>query len=242
MRAALRPGGRLSAVVYSTADRNGFFADPGRHHPPPRPAAPARTRAARPVQPRRPRRRRAGPDRGRVPRHHRRGGAVAGADGQRRRVRPRSNASRSARCTRCWPACPSPSGRPPGPRSARRWPSSTGRTGSSARARCSSSPAPGEPDGTVKIAAVQAAYVLMDQKACLDKAVDLLHRGGRRRRGDRGVPGGVHPRHPDLDRQPADLGRRRRLVRAPGRPGGRGARPGHRRARRRRPRRRRLSS
>jgi SAM-dependent methyltransferase len=28
MRAALRPGGRLSAVVYSTADRNGFFAVP----------------------------------------------------------------------------------------------------------------------------------------------------------------------------------------------------------------------
>jgi hypothetical protein len=28
MRRALRPGGRLSAVVYSTADRNGFFAIP----------------------------------------------------------------------------------------------------------------------------------------------------------------------------------------------------------------------
>jgi SAM-dependent methyltransferase len=28
MRAALRPGGRVSAVVYSTADRNGFFAIP----------------------------------------------------------------------------------------------------------------------------------------------------------------------------------------------------------------------
>lgn len=28
MRAALRPGGRLSAVVYSTADRNGFFSIP----------------------------------------------------------------------------------------------------------------------------------------------------------------------------------------------------------------------
>jgi SAM-dependent methyltransferase len=28
MRAALRPGGRISAVVYSTADRNGFFAVP----------------------------------------------------------------------------------------------------------------------------------------------------------------------------------------------------------------------
>jgi hypothetical protein len=28
MRAALRPGGRLAAVVYSTADRNAFFAVP----------------------------------------------------------------------------------------------------------------------------------------------------------------------------------------------------------------------
>ncbi|MDP9435459.1 MAG: class I SAM-dependent methyltransferase [Actinomycetota bacterium] len=28
IRAALRPGGRMSAVVYSTADRNGFFAGP----------------------------------------------------------------------------------------------------------------------------------------------------------------------------------------------------------------------
>jgi hypothetical protein len=28
MKRALRPGGRLSAVVYSTADRNGFFAVP----------------------------------------------------------------------------------------------------------------------------------------------------------------------------------------------------------------------
>ena len=28
MRAALRPGGRIAAVVYSTADRNGFFAIP----------------------------------------------------------------------------------------------------------------------------------------------------------------------------------------------------------------------
>ena len=28
---------------------------------------------------------------------------------------------------------------------------------------------------TVKVAAVQAAYVLMDQKACLARTVDLLH-------------------------------------------------------------------
>ncbi|WP_214105366.1 carbon-nitrogen hydrolase family protein [Acrocarpospora catenulata] len=29
---------------------------------------------------------------------------------------------------------------------------------------------------TVKVAAVQAAYVLMDQKACLDRSIELLHR------------------------------------------------------------------
>jgi nitrilase len=29
---------------------------------------------------------------------------------------------------------------------------------------------------TVKVAAVQAAYLLMDQKACLNKAVELLHK------------------------------------------------------------------
>ena len=46
MRRALRPGGRLSAVVYSTADRNGFFAIPVgiiRRHaqlPPPAPGQP----------------------------------------------------------------------------------------------------------------------------------------------------------------------------------------------------------
>jgi nitrilase len=31
-------------------------------------------------------------------------------------------------------------------------------------------------DSTVRVAAVQAAYVLMDAKACVEKAVDLLHR------------------------------------------------------------------
>jgi nitrilase len=38
-------------------------------------------------------------------------------------------------------------------------------------------PGPGEgnPVASVKVAAVQAAYQLMDQKACLEKTVDLLH-------------------------------------------------------------------
>ena len=42
------------------------------------------------------------------------------------------------------------------------------------------------------------------------------HRRGRRPGGGPGgVPRGVHPRHADLDRHPADLGRRRGLVRPP---------------------------
>jgi ubiquinone/menaquinone biosynthesis C-methylase UbiE len=57
MRAALRPGGRMAAVVYSTAEANGFFAIPG-HHSPARPVAAAGTRAAGPVQPWQSRRRR----------------------------------------------------------------------------------------------------------------------------------------------------------------------------------------
>jgi SAM-dependent methyltransferase len=46
MRAALRPGGRISTVVYSTADRNGFFAIPvgiirrRAQLPPPQPGQP----------------------------------------------------------------------------------------------------------------------------------------------------------------------------------------------------------
>ena len=55
MRRALRPGGRLSAVVYSTADRNGFLLSTGRHHPPPHPAAAPAARSAWPVQSREPR-------------------------------------------------------------------------------------------------------------------------------------------------------------------------------------------
>ncbi len=129
MRAALRPGGRLSAVVYSTADRNGFFADTGRHHPSPRSAAAASARAAWPVQPRR---RQASPSR-LLPR-------PGSATSRSRRCRRRcgwpapptaspSNVSRSARCIRCCPASPKPIGTPPGPRSTRRSPQFEGPDG-----------------------------------------------------------------------------------------------------------------
>ena len=59
--------------------------------------------------------------------------------------------------------------------------------------------------------------------------------GGGAGRPDRRVPRGVHPRDPDLDRLPADLGRRRAVVRDAGRPGSGRPRAGHRRPRRRRP-------
>ncbi len=81
---------------------------------------------------------------------------------------------------------------------------------------------------TVTVAAVQAAYILMDQRACVDKAVTLLHQAGRRRREDRGVPRGVHSRNTHLDRLQTDLGRRRGLVRDAGRSGRRRAGAGHR--------------
>ena len=75
------------SVVYSTADRNGFFSVPvgiiRRRAQLPPPAARAsrdRSASAAPGSPRRPQARR-------LPRHHRRRRAVAGADGERRRVR-----------------------------------------------------------------------------------------------------------------------------------------------------------
>ena len=88
IRRALRPGGKFSAVVYSTPDRNGFFADPGRHHPPPGRTSAAGTGSARPVQPRRTRGRREGLRRGWLPRHHGDDRSVAGPPEQRRGVCP----------------------------------------------------------------------------------------------------------------------------------------------------------
>ena len=57
------------------------------------------------------------------------------------------------------------------------------------------------------IAAVQAAYVLMDQQATLAKALDLIRQAAASGRADHRPAGGVHPGHPDLDRHRADLGR-----------------------------------
>ena len=47
MRRALRPGGRVAAIVYSTPERNGFFSIPVVDHPPPRRSC----RRRRPGQP-----------------------------------------------------------------------------------------------------------------------------------------------------------------------------------------------
>ena len=59
---------------------------------------------------------------------------------------------------------------------------------------------------TVKAAAVQAAYVLMDQQACVDKAVRLIGEAA-----EQGAQIVVFPRRssraPDLDRLAADLDR-----------------------------------
>ena len=59
----LRPGGRLSAIVYSTAGPQSVLLDPGHDHPPDRGPAGARARASRAVQPRRPGRARGRPTR-----------------------------------------------------------------------------------------------------------------------------------------------------------------------------------
>jgi len=56
IHSALRPGGRLSAIVYSTADRNGFLLGSGVGDPPPSWATRAGAWVARAVQPRLPRR------------------------------------------------------------------------------------------------------------------------------------------------------------------------------------------
>ena len=75
------------------------------------------------------------------------------------------------------------------------------------------------PRGLVTVAAVQAAYVLMDPQAMPGQGDRPARPGGGSGRAARRVPGGVRPGHPDLDRLPADLGGRRGLVRPARRPG-----------------------
>ena len=61
--------------------------------------------------------------------------------------------------------------------------------------------------GLLKIAAVQATYVLMNRDATIDRVEELT--AGAAQEGAQLVvfPGGVRSRNPDLDRHQADLGR-----------------------------------
>ena len=87
MRRTLRPGGRIAAIVYSTAERNEFFSIPvsiiRRRANLPHHSQPART-----VQPRPPRRARAGPHRRRVRRRLGRGRERTAAAALGRGMRP----------------------------------------------------------------------------------------------------------------------------------------------------------
>ena len=67
---------------------------------------------------------------------------------------------------------------------------------------------------TMTVAAVQAAYVLMDREATLAKVEELMAGPAVQGGGPGGVPRGVRAGHPDLDRRTAHLGRRRAVVRA----------------------------
>jgi SAM-dependent methyltransferase len=135
-RRALRPGGRVGAIVFAEPDRNGFFAVPigiirtRAELPPPAPGLPGPFSATglgdllveagfHDVEVHRDRR-----------------PCVSGLP----RTAPGSSASRSARYTRCLPASSLASGIRPGPRSRQPCSNTRGRTGSSARASCSSGP------------------------------------------------------------------------------------------------------
>ena len=130
MRRALRPGGRVGAVVYSTPDRNEFFSIPvgiirrRAQLPPPLPGQPGPFSLGAP---------------GVIEAAFDAGRASPTSTTQRRRRRrcawPRppsacaSSVSRSARCTRCSPASTRPSRTTPGTRSRTRWRSSRPPTG-----------------------------------------------------------------------------------------------------------------
>ncbi len=68
--------------------------------------------------------------------------------------------------------------------------------------------------GLLTIAAVQATYVLMDRDATIDRVDELTAAAAARGCAARRVSRGLRSRNADLDRHAADLGRRRRMVRA----------------------------
>ena len=146
MRAALRPGGRLAAVVYSTADRNAFFSVPvgiirrRAQLPPPAPGQPGPFSLGGP-----------GVAEDALARAGFRDITVDTVPSPlrlpQRRSASGSNVSRSAPCTRCCPGCRNPSGTRRGPRSPLSSPGSRPRTASSDRARCSWSRVPADQPG-----------------------------------------------------------------------------------------------
>ena len=113
--------------------------------------------------------------------------------------------------------------------------------GGSRRARSRGTRCKGMVMTTVRVAAVQATYVLMDREATIDRVAELTADAAASGRPARRLPRGVHPGHADLDRHPAHLGRRRGLVPAARGERGRGPESGHGPARGDRPRARRLA-
>ena len=67
--------------------------------------------------------------------------------------------------------------------------------------------------GPFTVAAVQAAYVLMDREATIDRVAALTAEAAGARGASRRVSRGLRARGPDLEGRRSDLGRRRRMVR-----------------------------
>ena len=80
---ALKPNGKMAAIVYSTPERDKFFSIPVSNNPDPGPTPTSGTRSARPLQPRLSRCVAAGICKGRIPRRqdHERGRALAACFG-----------------------------------------------------------------------------------------------------------------------------------------------------------------
>ena len=81
------------------------------------------------------------------------------------------------------------------------------------------------------VAAVQAAYVLMDRDATIDRVAALTAEAAAKGAKLVVFPGGLRPRRPDLEGRRHHLGGRRRVVRDARRPGDRRAEPGDRASR-----------